>query len=170
VKVCGIDYSVHAVDLVLLDETTDEATHTRISLAGAGFHSARSLRRVFPGRSWWEERGVYLVGMEDPFSNRAHTTKVQGYIAGAIGALLPPELDIVLVPPQEWCRILTGSARAEKELIRGAAANRLAQTLHTSFQSRPWSEWPQDAFDAYGVAYATRHLNRQAIERRGAAA
>jgi hypothetical protein len=38
------------------------------STAPTPFERTRSLRGVFPSRSFWEEHGVYLAGIEDPHS------------------------------------------------------------------------------------------------------
>jgi hypothetical protein len=160
-NVCGIDYSVHAVDLVLLDEETPAATWERIHLEeGEGaFVAARSLRGRFPGRSWFEEQGVYLVGLEEPFSsNFAGTAKALGTIAGALAVLLPPGLTVLRLPTQEWKRETIGKANATKEDVAVWAA----MTWNPPDQRpRP----TQDAYDAYGIAYAARAINQRAIER-----
>lgn len=160
-KIAGFDISSLAVDFVLLDETTDHADWTRIELAGGTpFERARTLRLLFPSRSFWEDHGVYLAAFEDPFSRQSHTAKALGLVTGAAAALLPSQLATVQTPPAEWKRIFTGAANADKQTVRMHAIAR-------GFDIDPRTS--TDAFDAYGIAWAVRALNRQAIEKGKAA-
>lgn len=155
--VAGIDFSSRAVHVVLLEDDTDQAALRVFELAGATpFERARSLRRIFPTRGFWEDNGVYLVGIEDPHSRANHTAKALGLAAGAIAALLPNALTVIQTAPSEWHRIFTGQATATKGLVEQHAREL-------------WSDAPAGAddntWDAYGIAYAVRTLNEQAIQK-----
>lgn len=155
--VAGIDVSSFHVDVVLLDDDSDDARWSRIGLVGLNpFERARSMRLRFPPRSFWEDAGVYLIGIEDPHSRANHTAKALGLATGAVAVMLPSQLTIVQTAPAEWKRIFTGRAGASKDEIREAA------------EKRGFRAPEQDAHDAYGIAWAVRALNTAAI-RRGAA-
>jgi hypothetical protein len=158
--IAGIDFSTHAVDIILLDDDTDTAAWTRFQLTGDdAFRRARSCRKTLPGRSWWEDNGVWLIGLEDPYSQFPRETKTLGYVAGAIAVLLPPDLTVIQMAPQEWKRIFCAKASAKKEEVATAARARCA----------PADGWPLDATDAYGIAWAVRTLNNEAIQKGRAA-
>lgn len=166
--VAGIDYSSRAVDIVLVDEDTGyaetgHAKHHRIDLHGeTPFERARSLRGQLPLTSWWENNGVYLIGIEDPFSRSKGVAKALGLAAGAIAALLPAGLAVIQTAPTEWKKLSLGNAAAPKTEIETWARDRLGHTFE---------RWPQDGYDAYAIAIAVRNLNNAAIERqKGAAA
>lgn len=155
-NVCGIDYSSKAVHLVQLDENTNHATDLDIWLIGdTPFDRARQLQQKFPRAYWWEN--TYLVGLEEPFSRGHAVTKALALMAGAIAALLPPELPVVVTPPKEWKRHLTGNPDASKELVRMRALS--------IWPDAPVVDVAQDTYDAYGIAYAVREMNAQAVER-----
>lgn len=154
--IAGIDFSSRAIHLVLLSDDDDSARAYNVELVGATpFERARSARSFFPPRSWFEDEGVYLLGIEDPHSRANHTAKALGFVAGAIAVLLPRELAVVQTPPSEWKRLFTGSASSSKD----AVALRARAT---------WPDPPEDAdqntWDAYGIAYAVRHLNNKALQ------
>ena len=160
-SIAGIDFSSRAVHIVLLDDDTDDAMLHVFELHGATpFERARSLRRSFPTRGFWEDNGVYLVGIEDPHSRANHTAKALGLAAGAIAGLLPNGLPVVQTVPAEWHRIFTGTAGASKETV-GLHARAI-------WPDHP-AEGDDNAWDAYGIAYAVRTLNNQAIQKAGAA-
>lgn len=153
--IAGIDFSSRAVHVVLLDDDTNEATAHTFGLVGSTpFERARSLRLVFPKGTRWD--GIWLVGIEDPYSMSKGTAKALGLAAGAIVALLPPGLTVVQTPPSEWKRVFTGNATASKSLTE-AVARKL------------WHSPPDTAddntFDAYGIAWAVRSINSLAVDR-----
>ena len=155
--VAGIDFSSRAVHVVLLEDDTDHASLRIFELHGATpFERARSLRRVFPTRGFWEDNGVYLVAIEDPHSRANHTAKALGLAAGAIAALLPNAMTVVQTAPSEWHRLFAGTAGASKDDV----------------QARGRAVWPDppagcddNAWDAYGIAWAVRTLNNTAIQK-----
>lgn len=154
--IAGIDASSRAIDVVLLAEDTDDALHHKFELiGGTPFERARSLRGIFPTRSWWESFGVYLIGYEDPRGHHAHTQKALGIALGAVAALLPRSMPVVPTQTQEWKRLFVGNANASKQDVAARAAEH-------GFVSDDLN-----ATDAYGIAYAVRALNADAI--RGAA-
>lgn len=156
--ILGIDFSSQAIHLVLLDDDTDTAEATVVELAGATpFERARSARLFFPPRSWFEDKGVWLVGIEDPHSRANHTAKALGLAAGAIAALLPTSLTVVQTPPAEWKRVFTGNARAQKLDVW----RRCVELYPAAFD---WSV-DNNLTDAYGIAHAVRTINNQAVER-----
>lgn len=160
-SVAGIDFSSRAVHLVFLDDDTNNADALIIALeGGTPFERARSLRTMFPTRHALEELGVWLVGIEDPHSRANHTAKALGLAAGAISVLLPADLTVIQTKPTEWKRLFTGDPMASKEVV----------SLHAR---AVWPSCPNDAddnlTDAYGIAYAVRHLNEQALLKAGAA-
>lgn len=160
-NVAGIDFSSRAVHIVLLEDDSDEASARVFELAGATpFERARSLRRIFPTRGFWEDNGVYLVGIEDPHSRANHTAKALGLAAGAIAALLPNAMTVIQTPPSEWHRIFTGNASASKEIVE--------QHAHAIWPDPPAGA-DDNTWDAYGIAYAVRTLNNQAIQEASAA-
>ncbi len=154
-SICGIDFSSRAIHLVLLDDDIDQAEAHVLELHGATpFERARSLRTSFPTRSWWDDHGVWLVGIEDPHSRANHTAKALGLAAGAIAALLPSPLTVIQTPPTEWKRIFTGDARASKEAV----------AVHACEVWDGAGGTDDNTTDAYGIAWAVRRLNNQAIQ------
>jgi hypothetical protein len=167
-NIAGLDISSFAVDVVLLDEETDDATWHRFRLDGSTpFERTRSLRGVFPSRSFWEDNAVFLAAVEDPVGHHAHTAKALGLVTGGVAALLPRDLIAVQTQPSEWKRIFCGRGNATKEDI-------VAACHRHGFDSRAGApavnvaatrELAQDAYDAYGIAWAVRALNNEAIQR-----
>jgi hypothetical protein len=158
--IAGVDFSSRAIDVVLLEDDSDRAEWHRFELTGGTpFERARSLRGCFPTRSWWDDHGVYLLGIEDPHSRFPHVAKALGISCGAVAALLPRDLCVIATPPKEWKRVFCGNANANKD----AVVNAVPLDSLWSGCSIPTLDIPQDAFDAYGIAYAVRKLNNDAI-------
>jgi len=154
--IAGIDVSSFNIDLVLLHDDTDHATWHRIPLQGATpFDRARSLRLRIPSRSWLEDHGIWLAGIEDPHSRASHTAKALGLATGALVALLPAQLPILSMPPAEWKRSFTGTGSADKHTVRSHAISRGFAPIGAT----------ADAYDAYGIAWAARAINQQAIQK-----
>jgi hypothetical protein len=149
----GIDLSSFAVDVVLLEDDTDAATWHRFDLTGrTPFERARSLRGVFPTRSWWEEQGVWLLGIEDPYSASKGVAKALGMATGAVAALLPRDLTVIQTAPTEWKRLTVGASNASKDQVARWAA---------CFGFEPGD---LNATDAYAIARAIRLLNQRAVD------
>lgn len=161
-SIAGIDLSSRAVDVVLLEDDGDRATWHRFELAGATpFERARSLRRVFPTRSWWEENGVWLLGIEDPHSRFPHVAKALGMATGGVAALLPSDLTVIQTKPNEWQSVfLVDKALYVKSVDRKEAIT--VRALSLGFDTGIGFGDPQDAYDAYGIAWAIRKINAEA--------
>ena len=151
--VLGIDLSSRAIDLVLLDETTAEASWTRLELTGAtSFERCRDVARVMPSRSWLEERGVYLAAIEKPTAASFVSAAAQFPVFGAVAVSLPASLEVWSLTPAEWKRELRVGLQRKPTVAEIAAV--VGDVAYS---------WPQDALDACGVAYAARELNQRAV-------
>lgn len=147
--IAGIDFSTHAVDIVLLAEETNAAEWHRFELTDLpswdAFDRARSVRAVMPTRSWWEDHGVIAIGIEQPRGNHGVTPLFR--VQGAILACLPPDLLVQPWNPASW-RVAAGmKGNAPKLAVAVFSRNLLGQTC---------ADWPQDAHDAHFIALATR--------------
>jgi hypothetical protein len=144
----GIDYSTHAVDVVLLDENTGHATWHRTELEGNdAFDRARSLRwaHLNPYTDWDD---VLAVGIEDP---RGHNAGALYRVQGSVLARLPSYLLVHPLVPSQWRKLCGMPGNAPKEEVLrfvtfdcGGGIDAIA--------------WPQDACDAYCIALATQKL------------
>ena len=145
--VAGIDFSSHQADVVLLDESTDHATHHVFKFGrGDAFDRARTIRYSMPSRSWWEDEGVIAIGIEDP-RGVARSADAPLYRAqGAILVCLPQLLLVQPWKPGEWRKQL-GIANTGKVAPAAFALERWLP---------PVGVWTQDMADAYCLAYATR--------------
>jgi Holliday junction resolvasome RuvABC endonuclease subunit len=151
VSVAGIDFSSHAVDVVLLDEDSDRATWHRVPLVGpSAFDRARMVRLLMLsqlGSAFWDD--VLAVGIEQPRGNHGvvHMARIQG----AVLSCIPTDKLVHPLNPSEWRKAVGLSGNATKERVQ----------LHVA-QARPtgWvhTPWPFDACDAYCIALATRLL------------
>lgn len=176
----GLDLDTHNVHVVLLDETTDDATYRRfpIDIGPGDYHArARRMSDLLPTRSAWrDELGVMLIAVEEP--RTPHTRPggagggfkaaiPQAVIRGAVLACLPREHDVplLLMPPQEWKKWslgggFPGQGNAKKDAV--------AQWVKGRWPNRTTSD--QNALDAYAIAFGARSLCQDAADRRGRAA
>ena len=154
--VLGVDLSTMAVDLVRLDENTNEGHWDHLHLEGkTAFDRLRQVRRVMPGASFYDD--VYLVAVEAPMSRgQAGTLAKLSRVFGAIMACLPAHLLVWEVMPAAWRGELGLSARASKEECQEAVLRLGA----------PYGWRSPDAYDAYAIALYARELNARAITRR----
>jgi len=137
----GIDYDTFAVHLVRLPEEDGEPTYHPIPLEGDdAFERARRVSWELPGPGFWDD--VTACGIEEPGGkyNLGKLNKIQGAIITSV-----PE-DLLLAPFQAglWRKLCGLPGNATKHMIRVWVMGRLDQDPH----------WPQDAFDAYALAYA----------------
>lgn len=152
----GIDLSTHAVDLVKLDEETDRAEWVRVPLVGKdAVERARSYRAQTDGYTWrtfysefWDD--VLVVAIEDP-AGRGDMRKL-ARVQGVVLATIPARIPVWLFAPSEWRRLCGIPGNASKNTIALWTAVRWegAELLEDA---------PQDACDAYAIAYACRALN-----------
>lgn len=144
----GIDLSGRAVDIVILEESSDDADWMRIDLDGdTPFDRLRDL--VLPPWEWWDS--VYLAAIEMPESRFRVSLRAQLPVYGAVAALIPQAIEVWSVSPADWKRPL-----------------RLGQSKPTPAAFPPGlaacaADWPQDALDALGVALYARDLNARGI-------
>ena len=151
--VAGIDVSTKYVDIVKLDETTDQCTWDRIELQGAdAFDRLRDLPRRMPQWSWWDD--VYLAAIETPMGRGEGGTQAKlNHVFGAVIACLPRSLTTVwAVAPHEWRRELGVPGNAPKSVCAARCVELGA-----------YEAWPQDALDAYAIARYARTVNQRGL-------
>jgi len=151
--IAGIDYSTHAIDVVLLDEDSREATWRRYPLEGAdAFERARVAGSRFPfmnSSRFWDD--VLAVGIEDP---RGYNAGALYRVQGAILARLPRSLLVYPWIPSAWRKAVGLPGNASKDAVRAwAVKTMLFSQGKTRISFDP--PWPQDALDAYCIALAT---------------
>lgn len=149
----GIDLSSRAVDLVLLDENEQRASWTRVDLEGAtAFERTRDVAQKMPQPGWYEAHGVYLCAIEEPVGFQS---RVLYRVQGAILACLP-DVPVWELRPATWKNAL-GIKQTEKPAIGSFPGFR--------FEVDALGWWPQDAYDALGVALYARDTNARAVAR-----
>jgi hypothetical protein len=150
-RVAGIDFSSHAVDVVTVPyEGVGAPVWTRFPLVGAdAFDRARSVAQAVPGPSsvFWEE--ILSVGIEEPTGKFKPGT---GYrIQGAILARIPARMLVQPWPPSRWRKAVGLPGNASKadvwEFAWDIGDNRWMTT--------PDGFVPYDCTDAYCIALAT---------------
>lgn len=155
----GIDLSTHNVDLVKLDGETDRAEWVRVPLVGENaIDRARSYRRshqdTFYPRgmrtSWWDD--VILCALEDP-AGRGDTRKI-ARVQGVVIATIPSRVQVWTMAPSEWRRHCGLKGNASKDAV--------AEWATMTYADGVGDFWPQDALDAYAIAYAARAINESA--------
>lgn len=148
-NVAGVDFSTKAIDVVLLDEDTDAYMWASIPVEGrTPFDRAQDIRFAVPTASWWENHGVRLIAIEEP---RGYGQLAMGTLYGAIVARLPQGIPAVPFIPQHWKKPFTGNGNASKEQVRARA-----------LEFGLGVDMPQDAYDAYGIAWVARELKQRA--------
>jgi hypothetical protein len=151
--IAGIDYSTLAVDVVLLDEDSDAATWHRFELKGQdAFERARGVRPKMPSPTdeFWDP--ILAVGIEQPRGN--HGTVHLARIQGAVLACIPRRLLVHPLNPASWRKTVGLPGNASKSDIQEFAVN----TLLAGGMPGTTPVWPQDGYDAYCIALATRTL------------
>lgn len=152
--IAGIDFSSHAIDVVLVDEDTGAPSWRRWQLRGDdAFERARYVRRLELGDTF---DNVLAAGIEQPFGG--HNAGDLFRVQGALLARLPLGLLVHPIPPARWRKLVGLSGRATKLEVA-----RYAQTCLTLLTPRGarfpiGSDWAQDAKDAYCIALATGAL------------
>lgn len=147
--VAGLDFSTKALDVVLLDDDTESWIWKTFPIHGrTPFDRAQDIRFTLPTTTWWEERNVRLIAVEEPRGHQNAVTQLAlGSLYGAIVARLPRSIPACAYTPSEWKRPFTGNGNAPKELVRRCALE----------HGLP-DDMPQDAYDAYGIAWTARAL------------
>jgi hypothetical protein len=169
VAVAGIDFDTKRVHVVLIPDEGFTAEYHRIWLnpaADYGITAARTIRRAFPTRTWWEDNGVWLAGIEQTFSHDARTAGALGRVQGAVLACLPAAITVVPTPSHEWLRTFTGRAKLP---VRSSERKKLAREQAQALTRLELDDWPDDGCDAYGIACAVRAINEDGIAAAAAA-
>jgi hypothetical protein len=148
--IAGIDYSTHAVDVVLLDEDTDAASWHRFELAGMdAWERTRDVRHSLHARaSGLDWDNVVAVGIEDP---RGFNAGALYRVQGAILACLPTRVLVQPWIPGQWRKAVGLPGNASKDAVAEWATWKGGLGAKAVF-------WPQDACDAYCIALATRSV------------
>lgn len=152
--VAGIDFSSFAIDVVLLDEDTDDAEHHRIVLPkkADALTRARAVRDLMPPRTRWHDQAV-AIGIEKPFSRNGRGGDTMAIVLGAIIASLPADLPLHLIRADDWRRACELKIRQPRADHKRAAID---------FAGDRWADHPMpltsDCADAYCIAHATRIL------------
>jgi hypothetical protein len=152
-NVLGIDFSSHAVDLVLADENRDRAEWLRVDLIGGkAFDRTREVRQSMPAAGWYTDHGVYLIALERPFSSSRNDAI--RLVQGAVLACLPRRIEVWEVTQQQWKPRL-GLKQREKPTVADLQRAYPDLTIDAG--------WPQDALDAAAMAFWARDLNAEII-------
>lgn len=158
----GIDLNSNVVDIVLLDEDTNEAHWIRRRIdtgpsSDDAFARCRRVRDAMPARSIWKDSGVIAIGLEIGMSRSFTSVRAQGRVQGAILACLPTEIPVYELYPASWKRLALGNGRASKQ----DGANWCRQNIRWLDDQR----LPQDAIDAACIAKAAemRHLLERSV-------
>jgi hypothetical protein len=151
--VAGIDVSTRAVDIVKLPFDGDNAQWERYDLVGP-----TALERVcwtfydIPKGTYWDD--VALVAIERPYGPGRDILFHLHLVVGAVIAALPARLRPPwLMHPTEWRKACGLSGSATKDEVAFFAVN--------AGHPNDFRDWPQDACDAFCVAYAARALNEK---------
>jgi hypothetical protein len=151
--ILGCDYSTKAIDFVLLDEDSDDATWHHYPLRGGdAFDRARDVGRAVPGRAMTFWDNILAVGLEEP---RGYNAGALYRIQGAVLACIPPARLVQPWIPSAWRHQVGLSGNAPKGAIAAHAG------IIRGFAGAS-EVWPQDALDAFMIALATRSLIRVA--------
>lgn len=144
--VAGIDYSTHAVDVVLvhLDDLVPPEW-TRYELVGEdAFDRSRDVD--LPSHLFED---VIAVGIEEP---RGHNAGVMYRVQGAILAHMSSRKLVHPLIPSQWRKLVGLPGNATKNSIREWSYREVGSQM-----AGP-DLWPQDAHDAHCIALATRSL------------
>lgn len=182
-RVAGIDYSSHAVDIVTvpLDEgqpfwhtfpptivtaplSAGQPIWHRFPLTGRdAFDRARSVADSVPGRHsvLWDD--ITAVGIEHPAGKFGTGALLR--IQGAILCRLPARMLVEPFPPAKWRKAVglpgNASKQAVSDFVAFQATPKWTQALWLGDRLEGASNstgflWTQDARDAYCIALATR--------------
>lgn len=136
----GIDYDTHAVHIVRMPDEGEPVYHPCYLAGDNAFDRMRRVPWEMPGMGFWDD--VTAVGIEEP-GGKYVVGKLKG-IQGAIVASLPDDL---LVSPYQ-----AGLWRNLCGLPGNAVKTQVKEWVYARLEGSP--DWPQDACDAYCLAYA----------------
>lgn len=159
--IVGVDLSTRAVDLVKLSLDDDRAEWVRVPLSGdnaidrARSYVERAPDYLAPVAEWdgyWSD--VVLVALEDP-AGRGDTRKI-ARVQGVVIATIPSRVQVWTLQPAEWRRHCGLKGSASKDDVFAWAMR------HWPYKTGDLLCTPQDAADAYCIAYAARAINASA--------
>ena len=155
--IAGCDYSTNHADIVLLpwEGGAETARWWRIPLRENGvpselaaFHAAASVARTLVPALPWDVIGAFYL--EAPLLGaNVQTTLKLARVQGAILACVPMRVAVGEIQPAEWKKGLGLTGQASKQAVRDAA-------VEMGFVAARPDEDVQDAFDAFGIAWAVR--------------
>lgn len=171
-KVVGIDGSTFHLDLVKLDLDSDRAEWTRHSLPSEklAWDRIQGARALPLGGTYWDD--VCLVGVEQP-AGRGDSPLLISFTLGVLLAHVPERIPVLRLMPSEWRKACGLPGNSSKEHVgqwvngrrttTGDVTVRNGESVHLNFTTgEKLIEWPQDACDAYAIAYAARAINQTA--------
>lgn len=157
----GIDYSTHAVDVVLIDENDELAPQWhRYPLKGVdAFDRTRHIREAFTGtESAWRWHTL-AVGIEDP---RGQNAGALYRIMGGILQVIPSDILVQPWIPSQWRKAVGLPGNCTKEAVKEWVDSWVLIMERPGAGTTTLVDgFPQDVCDAYCIALATR----QAITR-----
>lgn len=163
-NVAGIDFSTHAVDIVLidLDDTAPPVWHRYELVGNDAFDRARTIRGNVPGpwSGYWDD--VLAVGIEQPQMRGSGMATAYGLyrIQGAILFCIPQTTLVQPWLPASWRKTVGIPGNAKKDVVAHWAESNGATPLGHWDDIAPGQQEfrmpPQDACDAYCIAVATR--------------
>jgi hypothetical protein len=155
--VAGIDVSTRAVDIVKLPFDGDAAVWTRVELRGdTALERATSTATWVPRGIYWDN--VALVAIERPYGPGRDILFHLHLVVGAVIAALPARLRPPwLMHPTEWRKACGMAGNVSKDEV----SQFVRYCRPPGVGSSLGFNWPQDACDAYCIAYAARALNEK---------
>lgn len=159
-RICGIDISTFSVDFVYLpldvDADPTEFEHVSMKLrktstrAEMTWEGTMRLRELVPVMPQWQDTALAFIERGGGRSQMVNW--VLGRVQGALMMTIPDHVIVNETRVQEWKKLFSGNGNASKELVI-ARGRQLGVEL------------PDDnAYDAYGIAYALRILNARAAD------
>jgi hypothetical protein len=159
--IAGIDVSTRAVDIIKLPLDGDNAQWDHYDLVGP-----TALERVcwtfydIPKGTYWDN--VALVAIERPYGPGRDILFHLHLVVGAVIAALPARLRPPwIMHPTEWRKACGLSGNASKADVLRFAADQVYDLAAIPVRHWKTERWPQDAYDAYCIAYAARALNEK---------
>lgn len=161
--VVGADLSTFAIDLVRLDYDTDRAEWTRHTLPDKpkdkdwkAWERIQAGRTLPLGGTYWDD--VVCVGIEQP-AGQGDSPRLISIVLGLLLAHIPERIPVMKFEPKEWRKACGLPGNCSKSDVNDFVASFLYQEGIWEFEE-PSTEWPQDACDAYAIAYAARAINQ----------
>jgi len=143
----GIDYDTHHVHLVRLDDPQPATYHPCVLEGADAFERLRRVPWEMPGQGFWDD--VMGVGIEEP-GGKYVVGKLKA-VQGAIVACLPEDLLVAPYQAGLWKKLTGLRGDATKDEVKAWVYGQLGEN----------PQWPQDACDAYCLAYVVSQQARR---------